>query len=29
MVWSEEVGLKVVDISFIPNFVDEIRWIFV
>jgi hypothetical protein len=29
MLWSKEVGLEVVDLSFFPDFIDEIRWILV
>jgi hypothetical protein len=29
MLWSEDIGQKLVDLSFFPDFVDEMLWIFV
>jgi hypothetical protein len=29
MLWSEDVGPEMVDLSLFPDFVDEIHWIFV
>jgi hypothetical protein len=29
MLWNKDVGLKVVDLPFFPDFVNEMRWILV
>jgi hypothetical protein len=29
VLWSEDVGLEVVDLSFFPDFIGEMRWFLV